>query len=312
MISIHPTTKQFIIALDASQLDTYLKCPRMWYWLYYESLRLSGMKQEAADKGTIVHTLLDHYYTMRALDPKYSRDLHATAAIEMLNKSKIVESMGFDKSVGDHIAARFAQYIWRYRNNDLVPLVINGTPGVELGFSKILYEDKNVIFVVEGRIDLISYFGNSQDGRKCFVDHKSQSKHTELYEYKIQFKTYAWATGFSYGIINYFGLQQEFKEDKTLRQTIISFPKLMIDEWEDEMKRIFWEIYQLVRDSEFIISPDTNYCVFPKNLHSCAGAFDANPCMFRYLDETYNHDMMMSIKNFKYEKVKPWTPWEIK
>lgn len=216
------------LTLDASQISTYLKCPLMWYYAYHERLQLSSLKTEALDKGTLVHELLAIYYNLKDSSP-CARD-------EAIETFKAIHGDIYHEL--EFMCNRFALYTERWKNSDFKVLTNNGIPGVEIGFSKLLYENDAVRFIVEGRIDLLSTI----QGIPCFVDHKTQSKVNYLYHYTPQFKTYAWATGYRYGIINYFGLQQKYEEGKTFRQDLVSFNEDMILDWEKRLKRVFGEI----------------------------------------------------------------------
>lgn len=296
---------KFILTLDASQISTFQWCPLSWWYSYKENLIKKGIKTTALDTGTLVHSLLDIYYNLRAAEPNVDKLIQASAAIESFKLAKLTQ----DLELENFLCQRFLLYVQRYLSDDFNVIVNNGVSGVELGFSKVLYEDSNVLFIVEGRIDLINYI---QGDIPAFTDHKSQSRFNELYGYTPQFKTYAWATGYEYGIVNYFGLQDDkdnklLKAGKLFRRTLIHFEPWMIQEWELKMLNIFWDIKNLI-DGPMIELAIYNV----RNDNSCAGSFNSNPCQFTDICEIGNFEMKQKIKEFKYNKKESWTPWEIK
>lgn len=289
---------RFTLALDASQISQYLECPRSWYFRYYKHLSRAGQKRAALDKGSLVHQLCDLYYNLRAMNRSVPSMTHGTAVINLIKGWK--NTFNLSKEDTEFLCMRFFQYAATYMANDFVPVSKNGLPAVELGFSKVLYEDENVLYVVEGRIDLIADYG----GVRVFVDHKTQAQAKTLYQYCPQFLTYAWATGLDRGMINYFGLQKEMTKD-TFRRQLIFFPKWKIKEWERRMLAVFNSIRANLEKSDFLpYNPEA------MNQHACGGAFNSSPCMFTQLCETSSTEMRRSIETQNYE-IRIWKPWEI-
>ena len=301
------------IALDASQLHEYMMCPLKWFYRYYCNLELPQVtsKREAPDMGTLMHAILDSYYNLRLFDPSGNKMVQANACVEFFKASKITAKL-FPNEVDDmedFIARRFGLYVQNYIFNDLD--VIPG--GVELGFSKLLYEDAKVRFIVEGRIDLMNRLWMGNIFKRCFTDHKTSGLITDLYPYKIQFKTYAWATGAEYGMINYIGMQEDktnklLKEKKLFRRTLINFKKEMIEEWEQTMMEKFEQIYHILRKEMTI---EKGFYLL-RNEAECSGAYDSHPCQFCAICEEYNWDNKAMVKASSYKKVAPWSPWNPK
>ena len=305
------------ITLDSQQLYTFGICPLQWYYSYKESIRLATTDQKvAADKGTLVHYLMDLYYTERATKPSESRLLHASNICQrFLSEKKTLELFPTSDLITDDnfgldtfLCDRFMLYVHRYLNDDFKPLIVNGKPGIEVGFSKLLYEDDSVRFILEGRIDLLVDLAGG-----AWVDHKSEGKYNPLYFYKVQFRTYALATGYMFGLINYFGMQEDkdrklLKANKLFRRDLIAFKPEMIQEWKQKVLRIFWNVFYGLALPE---NEQEKYFYELKNESSCSGAFDSHPCQFTHLCEEYNWKFKQEIKEFKYKKVEPWVPWQI-
>lgn len=289
--------ERMVLALDGSQLDVLCSCQTQWGYTYDEHLRLYGADTSKMDMGTLVHDLLARYYTKRAVQPGTNWLLDGNEIFDQFLASGAIQKFGFDlNDVGQFLRGRFINYLMKYPPHvDFIPIRSrDGRAGVEVGFSKIIFQDEKVIYVIEGRIDLLSRVA----GNPIFWDHKSQDKVSNFYKFTPQFKTYALATGYKYCGVNYFGLQKELNGD-TFRRTITEIPQYLVDEW----KKIIIEKFHIVYMYKKFGVP------LEKNRGTCPGTYDSHPCIFtRICDEPdEKHEI---IKWFNYIKVKPWRPWE--
>ena len=294
------------IILDNSQITSYKTCPRLWNFSYRESLRLVSTKPDESrllNFGNHMHSLLEVYYTLRTLNPTVNYAEHAKAVLELTAKleAKIVERYSFSSEDLIFLRNRFLQYVLTYGTNDFIPILLKSRPSVEVGFSKVLYEDAAHLFIVEGRIDLLAQLSSET----FFIDHKLQGTARDYYNYDSQFLTYAWAT-IPRGIINYIGAQKEFTKT-TLRRSVIHFPPHLIEEWRSQtLEEVFFPIARTLKSANSNLS-HLNFC---KNRFSCSGPFKTNPCAFTSLCESSSPEMIESQKKFKYTHVEPWTPWK--
>lgn len=253
-----------------------------------------------ADKGTLVHSMLAIYYTLRALEPSKDRYTHAAATIALIKKNKLIRKAGFEKDFEQLMLDRFQQYLFRYDKGDFVPTLNNGILGVETPFAVKLYEDDEKIFLLEGRIDLLSKI----NALPIFVDHKTQLRFSELYTRKIQFQCYALATGYENGVVNYFGLQKVYKEHHTIRQKLFHIPKKTTAEFKRYIvNEVYEKIWEIQRKEKYRSE-------WPKNLNACAGVFESWPCDFcQVCEQAHRPDIQEALKKQYYLKVKPWSPW---
>jgi len=123
------------------------------------------------------------------------------------------------------IAARVKAYFNKYRTENY-PII-----AVEEGFSKILFENKDVLFVYSGRPDLVVDFGKFGIGP---IDHKTESRESNIAPFNNQFVGYCWALGANFGLVNYIGLQKDFKDDSVLRRKAFSFTNAQIAKWRND------------------------------------------------------------------------------
>ena len=271
----------------------------MWNYEYNERLRLAVLPKggSAADKGTSVHALLDKYYHFKALNPTTSSYVAMDYSKTLFNESKLNYKLGFDKEWEEFLLQRFTEYVQFYQGNDFKVAKTNLLTGTELGFSKILYENDKIVIIIEGRIDLLvedSNFG------LCFVDHKSQTKFSDLFDYKVQFTTYAWAAETKYGIINYFGLTQKFDGFNTFRRQVVQFQPHIIERWKTKVIEVALKIANNSESWEEVKF---------QNIDHCAGAFDSHPCQYWQLCIAQNQGIRESLKKSQFIAGENWTPW---
>ena len=291
-----------VLVLDSSQINEAIKCHHMWALNYREHLSNATNVTTALDEGTLMHALLDVYYTLIATGgPRLNIYTAAQAAVVALTADRTFEAYLKDKSADrwEFLVQRFMQYVARYSSNDFQPIINKGRPSVEVGFSKVLFEDSKRLFIVEGRIDLISTI----NGERLWMDHKTQSTQGNLYKYKSQFLTYAWATGYKYGIINYIRLHAKYDDRHTLVRETIQFPQHLILRWEERMLHLFFELAKVIESS----NGDSEH--FKREPGACAGAFEKSPCQYTQICETESAEMREQIKKFHYIKRTPWSPW---
>lgn len=272
------------LAADSSQISDFMKCPRLWYYKYIRNLEFSGAERNLAfDKGTLVHALFDYYYQRMPNNPMQI----ANEAI--LHFRKNVDKLGVPKSDVDLIVSRFMAYSQMY-SNDFQPLIINGKPQVEVGFSVPILDTSTFYFVLEGRIDLIT-------NQEVFVDHKTQSRKYDHYKFTPQFLTYSLATGLSHGCINYFSLADTVNKD-TFRRSLFTVNNDVRERWKKKVIEIFHKMA---------------YCKitgkFDMNEVSCQDNFGI--CQFAKLDEETNPKMVEIIIKQQYRQREEWKPWRL-
>lgn len=293
-----------VISLDSWQIKTFLTCEEMFRLAYKEHQRrivFVPPEKRYTDKGSLVHAILGIYYTLRALKPKEDRLKHGTATIQLVKKNKLVQKAGFDDKFEEFIIQRFQQYLFTYIYGDFIPTFRNGVVGVEVPFAIKLYEDDHKVYILEGRIDLI---GDYLTLGKAFVDHKTQDRISNLYKKKIQFLCYSLATGLEYGVINYFGLQKELKNEVSLRQTIIHIPKSYTETFK---KYIIEQVFDPIYAHE--VMSKSGKSTYKRNWNSCSGPNEKWPCSYSPICEAEDPEVQALLKQQYYETVPPWSPW---
>lgn len=295
--------KQTLI-LDSSQISTYLECPQKWDFQYNESITSSGEIREDMAAGTFGHKLLEIYYTSLAKGCSLEQAVAAATRfhtddefpLSAERKKMVMDRFGIYWMTYSHQDLEVSLGANRYKllgfDNDNLPLEDNSPePLVEQGFSYELLNDRNYLFVLEGRIDLIGTLG----GQLVWMDHKFQGRRHDLYKKSIQFRNYALATNLTLGVINYIRLHKEITKD-TLVRDIVSFNPRERMSWREELIELYKHI---ARESE---APRR------KNWQACAGKFGF-PCEFTKICEESDLVTVEAIKNTYYKPKEVWRPW---
>lgn len=283
-------TNRIVIIADASQVKTFLECHKRWYYEYVLKIQQKGLEKQALDTGTVLHALVEVYYKhLKREGPILSRQLAlATLKRNMPRVSLTPDEIQFCKD-------RFLAYLlWTQANHcEFIPVEVNGKPQVEIGFSKILIETPQFLFIVEGKIDLIAQMGKE----RFVVDHKSQSRKYDHYEFDPQFRTYTWASNVRQGIVNYLGTQQKITED-TFRRLTFAHSTMQVQEWEERLKVIFYQMAGCIVANHF-----------EKNEMSCVKFYR---CQYTNLCESINPQTRDQLIKFNYEEKPKWEPWTLK
>lgn len=316
------------LVVDSSQIATFLECPQKWYNYYVKRLEPLAMPDtdEAMNAGTFGHKLIEIYYRLKsrhlpskeitdavmAYNPDIDtcecgcpKDLHCPVPLfeteECTRCKKCTKfrphPFKLDTKIRKKVYNRMRDYIGTRGPEDFVPLSENH---VEVGFSEPIYEDSQVLFVLEGRIDLIG----KQQGLDIFVDHKFQTSTHWLYPRSIQFKNYSMITGISTGIINYIRLTDKVDKNTCIHNTV-NFNQIERDAWRKRLIQVFFRIKKALEASQM-----------ERNWNSCSGGFKTYDiekpkfCWYRDMCEEFDPQMAdRREKQFFKIKENVWRPW---
>ena len=230
--------KTTIIA-NSHGIGDFLQCSMRYKYAQIEQLE-PAKSYTPFVRGTVITNLLSYYYQSK-LFGTYT----PTTCLDAISKFVDPEPnlSNEDKTL---LTSRFLQYWKYYMNETWKPLAVeqNGhedhPENKGTGFSKVLFENDRLLFVYEGEPDLVLRTPS------LVVDHKSQSRKSDLFTHSNQFRGYSWATGISDFGINYFGLQATGDEKLWFRRQLITFQRSQIEQWKNDMIRVYFEILRVV------------------------------------------------------------------
>lgn len=315
------------LVLDSSQISSFLECKQYWNLRYQKKLILSAaahaQSSQPMNAGTYGHKLLDLYYRNRvnnisfnesiarafAYDPdtdtcvcgcgleshKFLTQLNVTECQRCKKCLKFTaKPFDLDKSTRIAVMNRLREYFAVYQMNDFQPL---SEQHIEVGFSEPVYEDKENLFVLEGRIDIV---GKLQ-GLTAIIDHKFQMRKHDLYRKSIQFRNYCLIAKIPMMIINYIRLSKTVDATTLVREPV-SFNAQEMLHWREKLISIFFQI----KEAQLRAGADGT---FEQNFSSCPGRFNYE-CAYTQLCEEPNKDILKLKTNQLYTiNPNPWRPW---
>lgn len=285
-----PKGQRLVLTLNSHSLSAYQTCQKKYLLSSSDNLVQVG-HYAPFDTGTAIHLALFRMNRARIQRPSLTPNQNLTIGLRTLYRSQWYKKLKTEEQAFH--ASKLLQYVaWRSTKPWLK------TIGAEVGFSKILYEDKNIVFIYEGRIDEIAAW--EDDGQKftSWIDYKTQSKEYKHYENRNQFLGYSWALGTNYGFIISYGLQKEKLEPFNYRS--IYHSATLISQWRDDTIRTFREIINKIPFGED---------EFRRNRSACdSGNFGL--CSFVRLcdNATVDRSITDGIRRIHY-KSEPWRSW---
>lgn len=134
-------------------------------------------------------------------------------------------------------------YMEHYRDETWKPIQ------VEKGFSRVLYEDNENLFIYEGRPDF--YGTNLQLDYEFVSDHKVQFRAYDIYPYANQPFGYLWALGVREFVYNYLKILSKSFE---FRRVPITFEQKLIDNWRSETIEWYFKVKDAIQKKRFLKS----------------------------------------------------------
>lgn len=318
------------LVIDSSQISQYLECPREWQYSHVKQLVPNRVvlddEVKALNAGSYGHKILDIYYKERAsglnLNDSYTKavaydadkdtcecgcsiDYHKyIPAFKIHECHRCKKCLNFkakpyalDMETRQIVQSRLRQYFFNYQMNDFT---VTDPNQVEVGFSEVIYEDSENLFVLEGRIDLLATLQNLD----CVVDHKFQMSRYFLYNKTIQAKNYALVSKRLVFIYNYIRLAKTL-DSFTLMRVITSFSVHELLAWKVKLIEIFFHIKASQLSNQY-----------EQRWNACQGRYKTYEltkprfCKFTDLCETSDPEMARRKESMLYQvNPNPWRPW---
>lgn len=151
------------------------------------------VSKKSFDEGSFIHLWLKVFYSHR-MKPKESKKRVLINAI--LWQSVGAKRFNISGPRSWELYRVLVAYSKEYKTENWK------CKGVEVGFSKVIYEDDKYLFIYEGKVDWIG----SALQEQLVVDHKSRNGKYQMYEFNNQCRGYLWATGATKFVYNYLTL----------------------------------------------------------------------------------------------------------
>lgn len=266
-----------IITMDSQILNSIQLCPRLVKLRFVEHL-VPNIKADYFETGDLMHELLRIYYTQKKVGDPFNKCVDDALAVVPLYTLK----MNLSEEDVEETVYQFKEYTNHYRHESWRPLEI------EQPFSKVMYNDNDLVIIYEGKIDLVV----EANVPKLPVDHKTSKRRSETSSLSNQFLGYCWAVDSRNIVIDKIGYQKSLKPGERFERPVISYTKERIEEW--VQNTINW-----AKMLYFHIESDH----WPMNLTSCdkfAG------CMYNKVCARDPEDRdRIILKEFKVEKWEP-------
>jgi hypothetical protein len=239
----------------------------------------SAIEKPAFQKGTIIGRWLNLYYHNK-IKPKQS--IPKVLYNPLIWVQLIQDELKWSQDEAFKLYRVLVGYQQTYKNEDWTPIAI------EHGFSKLLYEDDENLFVYEGRVDLVA---RDSKGQLLIIDHKTQSMTYSIYPFNNQIIGYLWATDATEFVYNYLVLTKE----PQFRRAPHPFSPAQISAWKESTVKWFLRIKAAIQSAEFVPSLQ------------CETKF--GKCQFTTICEQPNEKIKQFIVGSNYKARKKYRSW---
>jgi CRISPR/Cas system-associated exonuclease Cas4 (RecB family) len=207
------------IMMDASKYDTFLMCPRKYYYRYM----LNKHPLETAkplDRGTLTHLAAETYYAL--LQKKVTYDNAVPAALSAVRSAGMDTDLDVDEIL--RVIDVMEEYFDYWRVEDQNWQIVD----VEKPFVYLLHESEDWKFYFSGKIDLII---SNENYTNLPIDHKSYDRAFPIGRMSNQFKNYVNALESSYLLVNRIGYQKTLKPHEKFLRVPLSYDQLIMEQW---------------------------------------------------------------------------------
>jgi len=273
-----------------------MKCPTAHDFAYVQNLARKREDKSAMDRGTVMHGLLERYYTFiwRKHDPVSSMNQAMGALIE-LKKQVHLEDDDYKL-----ITQRFIDYVVKYRTDQIQIATVDTPqgpkPALEVGFSVVLVDNENFYFVLEGRIDMITIMS----GNNVVWDHKAQGRRNLIYGHSVQCLNYTLVSNTNMFMHNYVRLHQKVQPDTYDRKLNFMSRRLQV-RWKKKVIDYFYKIAVSRMEGNFIDKD------FPNP--ACSDIGYGKKCPFTTVCEEFDPGLRRALIQLHYMPRKAWEPW---
>ena len=227
------------LVLSVEKLNDVSICPLLYYYKH-ELRKVSIVKPDYLEEGELMHEGLRIYYQSKIEKKPIDFTTISELARNYAAKNLKLSVVNIESTVKDMM-----MYFNYYGNKESWEIEAAEEP-----FAKVLYEDSNVTFIVNGKTDLRAKTMNGQ-GPRIIVDHKYEAQFREKSERDNQPLAYSWAYETSDFVYNRIGKQQSYTPEKRLQRPYFSYGKHQIEEWRESAIEAAFDILRYTQNSKF-------------------------------------------------------------
>jgi hypothetical protein len=256
---------------------------------------------EPIERGSLLHNIFEVYYSILGgcVSPKSElfKDLKeqditfggspldkgaiATFAIEV--GRYLATKMSLDPGLCEEVFFQAAEYFSYYKNDQYNPIAVE-----QVG-SKKIYEDENVRFIYDVKIDLVL-----EKGRLIIpADTKTGSRRTPPTTMSNQFMGYCYTLGVNHILINKVGFQKTLPPSQRFERHLLTYTPDRLTEWAQNTVDTMFDIVNAMDSGEY-----------PMNFTACDVY---NGCNYKAICEA-----SPSVRPYKAEKLYQITErWDV-
>lgn len=271
---------KFTLILNSHSLTSFQECEER-----YKYSALIGieplMQKKYFEKGTIVAEWAQLYYYNK-IKPRTS--FERALVNPMTWTTRIAKRLGCSSKEAFEVFRGCFLYREHWKNETWVPLA------VERGFSKVLYEDEQNLFVYEGRPDLVCL---DNRGSKTLVvsDLKTQAQQYSYYQCNNQAFGYLWNFSGANFVYNYI----KFTNTPEFRREVFQYSQTQLEAWVSDTTEWFFRVKHSLQSNHFLKS---------LNCQSRWGL-----CDFHHICEQPRDDMKLAVIRSRYKTRKLYRSW---
>lgn len=295
---------RLVLVADSQALQAAQVCPKSYYLAYAQHLRRIRVQRRvdgepiAVNTGTLVHKIMNNVNRLKIAASKKRFEKFAITNTTLLECGYRAIRRSKDLTHEEQLfhITKFTQFFaW-----DIAAGACYKPLGTEVGFAKIIYQDSDIIYIYEGRMDLVmrAELDGGSNVFNTWVDFKSTARDSAMYANRNQFLGYSYAMDTNMGFVLSYGLQKEKKDP--FRYKPVYHPQSLIEQWKADTIQTF----------HFIASrAPLGISAFPRNRAACDGG-QYGWCQFVTLcDNAYAPQEVQNglVKIFYKKKV--WSAW---
>lgn len=270
------------IVLDATMFTTYQSCPAKFNYRFNHNY-VTEVKAKPLDRGTLIHTGLEHYYAAIKLGKSEQDTIRAmTMAVNMAVVDSDLDALEINRILDVLMEHHEVWY-----GDDSTKNIVS----VETPFMYTLFEDDNIRINMIGKIDLT--YHDDKLNSLVVLDHKSYERDFPVSRLNDQFTNYAIATGSDYCVVNRIGFQKSIKPAVKHKRIFLSYDDEFKEQWKRNVVRIVYNYLNDVSDN-----------IWPMNLTSC-DKFNRK-CEYHDICDTTGDENKIAKLNLHFKVTEPW------